>query len=439
MMRTIEIILVITILLGAFLTASYFAVLPSPRKVSSINLKKLAATTLQTLDSDSSLSETVFKPKTDPKWGQLQTALSSCLPPNIIYNLTVYDILGLNGELYSMNHSISNAESLGATSEATSYLAASSNVKLNITPERINKTLYILNCSDSNGWWITGYTPSTLAEDLYRLLNPYFQITIPVNTTAQLAQILNGTKISSSPEDQQKENITGAVIINTCGEAVPIPAGYYSSPDVGYDNVTGHNPYARYFHTLGNRTHQYNWTWASIVGYPFYYVSNTVTLSTSQNNFGIYGMSQVASAGVRAFLQGLNNLAYNYDTAGLVNTTSRTVQLTTDALNNCNYYGIYPFPNQTATRSLNNSIISTFNLTVPTYIFNNSDGTNAGAIYKQADTGALLAIGVTRTPDIRLTALGLLSHFRPRLYHAAHTVVDTSRLVVLQLGQVGGV
>jgi len=66
MMRTIEIILVITILLGAFLAASYFAVLPSPREVSSINLKKLAATTLQTLDSDSSLSETVFKPKTDP-------------------------------------------------------------------------------------------------------------------------------------------------------------------------------------------------------------------------------------------------------------------------------------------------------------------------------------------------------------------------------------
>ena len=430
MMRTIEIILVITILLGAFLVASYFAVLPSPRRVSSINLKKLAATTLQTLDSDSSLSETVFKPKSDPKWGQLQTALSSCLPPNIIYNLTVYDMLGQSGEVYSASHSISNAESLGATSEATSYLAASSNVKFNITPERINKTLYILNCSDSNGWWITGYTPSTLAEDMYRLLNPYFQITIPVNTTAQLGQILNRTKISSS----QNENITDAVVINTCGEAVPIPNGYYASDGVGRDQS---DSYALYCHTLGKKVREYNWTWASIVGWPLYYVSNKEEFSGDQNDWGIYGMKQVGPAGLNAFLLGLNNATYSNSTT--LNTGSlASVQLSAETAQSCNTYGIYPAPYHTATRALNFSILNSYNLTVTSYILERRGDWIAGAVYSHYVSGHFLQLGLARTPDIRLTALGLLSFFKPVLQRSNYEVAGTSKFVVLQLGQAGG-
>jgi hypothetical protein len=436
MMRTIEIILVITILLGAFLIASYFAVLPSPRNVSSINLKKLAATTLQTLDSDYSLSETVFKNGTDPAWGQLQTALSSCLPPNIIYNLTVYDMLGLSGELYSASHSITNAESLGTTSKVTSYLAASSNVKFNITPQRINKTLYILNCSDSNGWWITGYTPSTLAEDLYRLLSPYFQITIPVNTTAQLEQILSSIKISSSPE----ENITGAVVINTCGEAVPIPNGY-NATDVGYD--AGNSSYALYCRTLGKKVHDYNWTWASIVGYPFYYVSNTVLFSSYQNDWGIYGMKSVGAAGLNSFLLGLNNTPYYYNSTWITGDEKKdsrlaSVQLSSDTLQSCNTYGIYPAPYHTATRALPTYIRNSYNLTVTSYILEQVGDWIAGAVYSHYMSGHFLQLGLARTPDIRLTALGLLSFFKPQLQRSNYEVAGTSKFVVLQLGQAGG-
>jgi hypothetical protein len=434
MMRTIEILLVIIIITGAFIVSSYFAVLPSPRQVSPINLRRLALTTLQTLDSDHDLSLTVFQPPGDPSWSTLEIALSACLPPNIAYNLTVYNVQTNATVQYKALKSISNVENMGIDSDASTSLLTSSNVTFKIIPEKIGEnggggTLYILNCSDANGWWITGYTAQKLAGDLYSLLSPYFQTTIMVQNTTQLGQILNGTSL-------QNETLRSAVVINTFGEAVPIPAGYYSSQNVGYDN--SQKSYARYFHTLGNMTRQYNWTWASIVGYPFYYVSNMATLNTTQNNFGIYGMSQVAPAGVRAFLQGLNNQTYNYDATGLVDTSQHTVTLTADTLINCSYYGIYPFPNQTATRSLSNSIISTFNLTVPTYIFYNVSGANAGAIYKQANTGALLAIGVTRTPDIRLTALGLLSYYKPRLYNIEQTAADTSRLVVLQLSQVGG-
>ena len=60
MMRTIEIFLVIIIITGAFIISSLFAVLPSPRQVSPLNLRRFALSTLQTLDVDYDLSETVF-------------------------------------------------------------------------------------------------------------------------------------------------------------------------------------------------------------------------------------------------------------------------------------------------------------------------------------------------------------------------------------------
>jgi len=441
MMRTIEIFLVIIIITAAFIISSLFAVLPSPRQVSPLNLRRLALTTLQTLDVDYDLSETVFNESDNLAWGQLQIALSACLPPNIVYNLTAYEVSsGSVTELYLPIKSISNAESLGIASDAASYLVASSNVTFNVIPEKIGEhggggTLYILNCSDANGWWITGYTAQSLAEDLYNLLSPYFQTTIMVQNTTQLGKILNGTEISDLPH----ENVTNAVIINTFGETVPIPAGYYATiGEVG-------GSYANYTYTLGHRVRQYNWTWVSIVGWPLYYVSNTgyFTGSNDQNTYGIYGMVKVGKPGLQAFLQGLDNQIYDYSDSET--SSPGDAYLSSDTLYYCNYYGIYPSPYQTSTRALKTPILSDFNLTVALYIFDEADNSIPGAVYrhifKNDDkiTGSLLALGLTRTPDIRLTAIGLLSYYKPRLYHSMYTAADTSRLVVLQLGQVGGV
>ena len=436
MMRTIEILLVIIIITSAFIIASFYAVLPIPRRVSPINLRRLALTTLQTLDVDYDLSEIVFMAENDTAWGQLQIALSACLPPNVIYNLTVYEVQsGSTGELYLPIKSISNAESLGIGSDAASYLVASSNVTFRVVPEKIGEhggggTLYILNCSDANGWWITGYTAHTLAEDLYNLLSPYFQTTIMIQNTTQLAKILNGTAI-------QDEKVEGAVIINTCGEAVPIPIEYCKAPY--WDNN-----YARYCHFLGNMTHLYNWTWVSIVGYPLYYVSNTGAFQNYDNTYGIFGMKCVGQSGVRAFLQGLDGQIYVYDERSLIPSTGFIATLSQQVLECCNYYGIYPSPYQTSTRALKDSILTEYHLTIGLKIFDSVtvSGTtyNPGALYNHiSKNGSLLALGLTRTPDIRLTALGLLSYYRPRLYRSEYTTTGTSRLVVLQLGLMGGV
>jgi hypothetical protein len=297
-----------------------------------------------------------------------------------------------------------------------------------------------LNCSDANGWWITGYTGQSLAGDLYKLLSPYFKTTIMVQNTVQLAKILNGTSI-------QGETLRNATVINTVGEAVPIPSGYYAtSPPSGVGYDTDHSSYARYCYTLGTKVRTFNWTWVSIVGYPLYYVSNTglFTGPNDQNTYGIYGMKCVGPAGLNAFLRGLDNQGYSYNDQWITGDPSddsrlASVPLSSEAIYYCNYYGLYPSPYQMATRALPSSILTTYHLTVTSYIFNRVGNWIAGAVYRNNVSGLFLALGLTRTPDIRLTALGLLCAFKPRLYRSEYTATGTSRLIVLQLGQVGGI
>ena len=311
MMRTVEVLMVIIILTGAFIASSYFAVLPWPRQVAPLNLGRLSLTTLETLNSDNALSEAAFAPDNATLWDNLQVALSASMPPNVLYNLTVYDVNNGQGgsTLYTVEQSISNAANLGISSDASSYLVSSSNVTFNPTPQKIGEnsaggggiTLYILNCSDANGWWITGYNSQSLAGDLYNLLSPYFARTVMVQSTAQFGELLNG-------ESLQGESLQNAVVINTCGEAVPIPSAFSGSP---YSS----NGYARYCYLLGQKVTQYNWTWTSIVGWPFYYVTNTALFAGSQNTWGIYGMNMVGDPGLNAFLEGLDNQPYGPETA----------------------------------------------------------------------------------------------------------------------------
>jgi hypothetical protein len=439
MMRTIEVLIVIIIITGAFIAASFFAVLPWPRQVSPLNLRRISFTTLQVLDSNYDLSRATFDVDNATLWSELQVALSASLPPNILYNLTVYEVGGSAGgsELYRNLATISNTESLGSTSDASSYMTASSNVTFNVIPEKIGEhsgggTLYILNCSDANGWWITGYTAQSLAADLYKLLSPYFVDTVMVQNTAELGTILGGTPLGD-------ENLENAVVINTCGEAVPIPTAYCTAP-------YSEDSYAHYSYFLGQTVNQHNWTWCSIVGYPFYYVSNTAAFSGGQNSWGIYGMQKTAGIGSIAFLRGLDNQDYGTSGSAVTDSADRpNVVLSQAAIEACNYYGIYPSVYQTSTRALADSIRGTYHLSVGLHIFNPVGGYNPGTIYNHVSsgsstiTGSFMALGLTRTPDIRLTGVGLLSYYHPRLYRSEYTTYGTSRLVVLQLGLVGGV
>lgn len=439
-MRTVEVLFVIVILLTAFTITTQFAVLPSPSEAFGTNLRELSQSTLETLDMQGMLSATVFKDQNDDAWGDLQRAISASIPPNTVYNFSVYDLTA-NSEgivTYELEKSISDAN-FGSASDVASLMVTSPDVTFTQAPQKVgestgqNITLYILNCSDANGWWITGYTGQSLAADLCDLLSPYFTTTVLINSTDQLGSLLDDSLSVGNVED--------AVILNTFGEAVPIPDEYCSGGSKqteGYDPINDGGTYARYFHTLGSLSGQYNWTWVSIVGWPFYYVTNTNFFVAQQNTYGIYGMEDVRTSGVNAFLQGLDNQPYSYDTTGIAAGVG-VVEFTTEALDSCNYYGIFPSPYQTASRALTQSIETDYNLERRATIFNLKNSRVAGATFKHQDgNGALTAIGLTRIPDIRITAIGLLMYYNPTIYRSEFGASGTSRLVTLQLGQQGG-
>jgi hypothetical protein len=444
-MRTIEVLFVIMIILGAFIIAAQFAVLPSPRQAFGTNLRELSQSTIETLDGKGILTETVFKNSSDPAWGELKNALSASLPPNVVYNFSVYDISTSPGGImtYQLANSISDAD-FGANSDVASVMVISPDVSFTQDVQKVgestgqNITLYILNCNDANGWWITGYSGQGLALDFCSLLSQYFTTTILVNSTYDLGLLLNGNPLTS----EIGESVENAVVVNTFGESVPIPTDYcYGGPNQseGFDPYHGTGgTYARYFHTLGSLTRQYNWTWVSIVGYPFYYVTNTGSFDEEQNNYGIYGMENVGQAGVNAFLQGLDGQSYSYDTTGTASSVG-VVQFTSEALDFCNYYGVYPAPYQTSSRALTESIETNYNLDRFGLVFEVKISRIAGATFRHQDgAGALTAIGLTRIPDIRVAAIALLMYYRPTIYRSVFGASGTSRLVTLQLGEQGG-
>ena len=149
-------------------------------------------------------------------------------------------------------------------------------------------------------------------------------------------------------------------------------------------------------------------------------------------------MEDVRAAGVNAFLQGLNGDGYSYNPAGTASWVG-VVQFTPEALEQCNYYGIYPATYQTSSRALTRGIQNDYNLDRFATVFDLKSDRIAGATFKHQDgNGALTAIGLTRIPDVRITALALLMYYRPNVYRSEFGASGTSRLVTLQLGQQGG-
>jgi hypothetical protein len=312
------------------------------------------------------------------------------------------------------------------------------------TPEKIRGkngplTLYILNCADANGWWITGFTGQTLANDVYEAMSPYFETTILVNSTIQLDTLLSGSPITSNPA----ERVQSAVFINTFGESIPIPSSQAST-------------YQQYPYQVGKRVNMSNWTWVSIVGYPFYYASNKVSFASDDNSWGIYGMKVISSQGLNYFLQGIDYPTHPTPVENGTWITSEipgVVYYTSLVHEEQAYYGLYPGVTQTSTRALPLRDLGRYHMTLPLdglgRDFSNiflpvtigSTKYYAGAtwVHKIGDktSGAFMAIGLARTPDIRVALIGLLAYYRPTLLRSEFSASGTTRVVELQVGQLG--
>ena len=440
MLRTMEALFVVVIVMSTLLGFTRYIYVPSPRISSSVGLKDLAASTLANLDEEIFLTKTVFS-RDETAWAELQNSIDSSISANIMYKLNVYNVeVSLTGEItYDLVNSLYNFEGDLPTGSETSFLTVTSpDVTYTIIPGKIGAasgnelTLYILNCEDANGWWVTGYTAQSLATDIYNKISPYFGTTVLVNSTAQLNKILKNETITSLPT----ERVRDAVVMNTFGEAVPIPSEMANS-----------SFYQKYPWYIGQKVNAYNWTWVSIVGYPLYYVTNTEAFQGDDNTWGIYGMKNVGPAGFNGFLQGLNGEDFVNDgewitgSIDVVNFVDTTKEMT-------NYYGIYPEVYQTATRALPIDKLADYNvyLNPESNIFEpieiGGETYYAGATFSHRESGTtsgtLTAIGLARTPDIRIAILGILMFYRPNLYRFPFGANGTARLIVFQLAQVGG-
>jgi hypothetical protein len=448
MLRTVEAIFMVVITFGAMLAVTNYVYLPPPRITSSIGQQEYAQDLLQRIDENKALTNAVFS-ESGEGWSSIVKTLVDILPPNVVFNITAYKISeDVPGTLrYVSARTGSNFKgAFPSGSVSISYTMTSPEATVTQTPEKIGykdaggtqmyTTLYILKCSDANGWWVTGFTGETLAQETYNEMSAYFDTTVVVNNTDQFERLLNGFPLTGSPS----ESVRNAIILNMLGEAVPIPSSWVTPVGKRY----------QFPYYLGQRAALYNWTWVSVVGYPFYYVSNKNTIS-GQNNWGIYGMTMLSERGVNAFLQGVNWQGAGvppYTGNYVNNTASRTssigvVSFTNLLKENMNYYGIYPGHTQTSTRAFSKSGIELYNFHLKTNFFNPVGGFYAGAVWAHTGTdgkthGSLMAIGLARTPDLRVAILGILAVYRPSIYRSDFSVSGTTRIVTLQIGQLGG-
>lgn len=90
-MRVIETILASFIIFSALTFVNIFAVLPSSPKYETSDLEKMGHNVLHDLDEQGLLSRFVYN---ETEWEELALALTIFLPPDVYFDLTIYDRQG---------------------------------------------------------------------------------------------------------------------------------------------------------------------------------------------------------------------------------------------------------------------------------------------------------------------------------------------------------
>ncbi len=88
-MRVIETLLASFIFISALTFINIFAVLPSSPKYEASDLEKMGHNALHDLDEKRLLSRFVYN---QTEWEDLRLALTIFLPPDVYFNLTIYDV-----------------------------------------------------------------------------------------------------------------------------------------------------------------------------------------------------------------------------------------------------------------------------------------------------------------------------------------------------------
>jgi len=419
--RVVEVLLTITLAISMIILMAYVSPLPESRLYSSPPLKNLGMSILRVLDERGYLSYFVY----EERWDLLEKELNLLIPPNIAYNLTVY--MYSKEALESPPAGVTKAENLILTvrgsasnyekpprrwAETVTYYLSPKNISFKVLPEPINMTCYIIACDDAPGWWITGYTPSTMAQSLYQYLEPYFTRVVIVTSTDMLYQELFNPR---------PKNVT---IVNCHGEVIPIPRQYVSGAP-----PSGSPQWIKYLRHIREGIIQDGWIWISIVGYPFYYVSNRAY--TSWKAWGVTGLYHIGCRGLSTIIRdNPNDGTWRCKDVGLV-------YLTDKGFETMNTYGIQIPPYQSSSRALSRSWVEAGGWNVAIQIFYEEQGYLPVSVLTKGE-GAFIQVGLTRTPDIRVSVIALLSYLRPSLSELLENAIVGLRVLVLKMAYIGG-
>ncbi len=153
----------------------------------------------------------------------------------------------------------------------------------------------VINCSDARSWWVNA---SKIVDLIRNVLSKYYYVKLVIiNNTEQLLQFIE------NPANFSGMNLTGAIVINAHGEVVPIPSEFV---------VNGVPLWKDWYGNITNAIAKYRLIWVSVVGYPFFYVSNTLYTNWKPQNkpSGVY---EVGTQGLSYVLEDSSANAWSGD------------------------------------------------------------------------------------------------------------------------------
>jgi hypothetical protein len=435
----VEALFVVVLVSGSLLGVVNYAAIPSPKESSSAGLENSALNILRSLDEDNLLTRVAFSDDVSD-YSQLQKTLEATLAPNIAYNMSVVR-LNLNSSMldYNTTWSISNFKGTPPTGAKTvTYAVTSPKVSLDNIRDKVSVggvpiTLYILNCTDAYTWFPAQGTVSGISKSTYEILSPWFETTVMINSTAQLRDLVG--KNVGDPPLKPGSSYQNAIVVNPLGGTYPITIG----SDIGDPN----SPMVDYSWELGKAAYRMNWTYLCYVGYPQEYVSGSGN--------GLKGQSEMERRLLDAFLTGLDNRD-KYSGKEWRYKQDDEADWTDDAVKTYTKYGVFPGENQPGIFVLGKDIEGEFHLyRNNTDVFMETDKGSPGSIYmhyldsngndqKDQDEerrGAFFSLCLPQIPDKRISTIGILQYYKPRVYRTPFTENDSIRFVALTLAQLG--
>ena len=423
MMRMVEALFVVVLVTGAMVGVINNTFIPAPIEKSSKGLEDTGISILQSLDQDYSLSYAAFSEEpSSPE--AIRLSIESVLPPNMVYRITVQSIDESTGIIeYEPVWETDNFDGTPPTgSKTVTYTVTNPKVTMesgkgviSVGGKPVN--LYILNCQDAYSWYPPKVGLEDLGHNIGGMLESWFASDPTyVDTIAKL-----NTLIEIPPDPLENDPRSNAIVLNPLGGATPVPIGASTEVKRALANAVGHA--ARYW----------NWTYMCYFGEPEVYFNAPTS--------GWTNLKSDEDKTLINLLAGLDNQPIDTSAKDPQKESTTPPEYSDRAKYYYSYYGVNPGSTpQDLAWDFKEQVKTDYHLVQREDVFVSTSGLS-GNIYAHIPgseiEGSIFLLGLTQTPDERITTIGILLYYKPDLYRVDFLEKDTIRFVTLTLAQMG--